>query len=164
MASKAKLEPPGDVEVGGGVIVRRAKHVLAGNHYGGLEDLEWQRHGTTPRDEYFVSKFDDPYSYGVEEFRRTYWPQRWTVQLNLLNRLAESVAGCKFDLIFLNRYKDGSDQLGWHADDSPEMDDDRPILIMSFGATRDIWFRENVNPGDVYRTTMTDGRDRKSVV
>jgi alkylated DNA repair dioxygenase AlkB len=48
-----------------------------------------------------------------------------------------------FDVVFLNGYKDQSDQLGWHADDSPEMDDNRSIAIISLGAEREIWFRKN---------------------
>jgi alkylated DNA repair dioxygenase AlkB len=46
------------------------------------------------------------------------------------------------DVCFLNGYKDGHDQLGWHSDDSPEMDDERPIVTVSLGAEREIWFRK----------------------
>jgi alkylated DNA repair dioxygenase AlkB len=155
--SRAPLAPPGHVEVGGGVVVHRSPNVLAGHHLGGLLDLDWMRVGDTPRDEYFVSKHSDSYTYGAGAGRRTYDPMPWTVQLNLLHRVAESEARCKFDYIFLNHYRDGKDQLGWHADDSPEMDDSRPILIMSFGQEREIWFRENASPGDIYRASMPDG-------
>jgi alkylated DNA repair dioxygenase AlkB len=47
-----------------------------------------------------------------------------------------------FDVVFLNGYKDGSDHLGWHSDDSEEMDDMRPIAIVTLGQAREIWFRE----------------------
>lgn len=46
-----------------------------------------------------------------------------------------------FEVCFLNRYLDQSDHLGWHADDSPEMDDARPIAVISLGVEREIWFR-----------------------
>ena len=56
--------------------------------------------------------------------------------------LAELYAGYEFDVCFLNGYENGRDHLGWHADDSPEMDDARPIAIVSLGAEREIWFRD----------------------
>ena len=42
------------------------------------------------------------------------------------------------DVCFLNLYLNQRDYLGWHADDSPEMDDERPIVSVSLGAERDI--------------------------
>jgi alkylated DNA repair dioxygenase AlkB len=53
----------------------------------------------------------------------------------------EQVCGCVLDVCFLNRYLNQSDHLGWHADDSPEMDDARPVVTVSLGAEREIWFR-----------------------
>jgi alkylated DNA repair dioxygenase AlkB len=47
----------------------------------------------------------------------------------------------KMDVCFLNRYLNQSNALGWHADDSPEMDDERSIAVVSLGAEREIWFR-----------------------
>jgi alkylated DNA repair dioxygenase AlkB len=56
-------------------------------------------------------------------------------------------------MAFLNLYRDGSDYLSWHADDSDEMDDSRPIAIVSIGPMqlpnskkkpfREIWFAKN---------------------
>ena len=41
----------------------------------------------------------------------------------------------------MNRYLNQRDHLGWHADDSPEMDDERPIASISLGVEREIWFK-----------------------
>ena len=104
-------------------------------------DLAWTRHGTTPRMEYYHSVLGLPYSYGVKEFARTYESQPTTPALECLWDIAEQEAGCPFDVCFLNRYLDQSDHLGWHSDNSPEMDDGRPIAIISLGVEREIWFR-----------------------
>src|SRR5262249_3664707 len=55
--------------------------------------------------------------------------------------LLEAFLDTQFDVCFLNRYHNQSDQLGWHSDDSPEMDDERPIVTVSLGVEREIWFR-----------------------
>lgn len=107
--------------------------------------LDWVRIGSTPRREYYVNRLPNPqpYSYGSGEFARTYQPQPMTPIIDIIWELAEVHADCKFDVCFLNGYESGKDHLGWHADDSPEMDDDRPIAIVSLGADREIWFRPN---------------------
>lgn len=107
------------------------------------DDLDWVRHDKTPRSEYYANVAGTPYTYGTPPFARTYQAQPWTVGLVMLRQMAEKAAGCKFDVVFLNRYHDQTDHLGWHADDSPEMDDERPIAIISLGVERDIWFRGN---------------------
>jgi alkylated DNA repair dioxygenase AlkB len=64
----------------------------------------------------------------------------------------EAETGAILDVCFLNMYLDQRDQLGWHADDSPEMDDGRPIVTVSLGVEREIWFRPKT----------TDTIDRRS--
>lgn len=122
-----------------------------------LDMLQWIRVGTTPRDEYFVSDVEKPYTYGVADFARTYRPQPWSQMLRNLQGIAKAIAGMPMELCFLNRYHHGRDHLGWHADDSPEMDDARPIIIMSFGAAREIQFRPNDAPKDVSTLMMNSG-------
>lgn len=104
-------------------------------------ELAWVRHGTTPRMEYYHSRLGLPYSYGVPEFARTYESQPTTPILDALWKLAENEAACRFDVCFLNRYLNQKDHLGWHSDNSPEMDDARPIAIISLGVERAIDFR-----------------------
>lgn len=110
-------------------------------------ELTWNRYGSTPRDEYFASDIGLPYTYGVGAGVRTYQPQSWNIGLRFLQKQAEFWTRTigqpkKLEMVFLNKYNDGSDHLGWHSDDSPEMDDSRPIVIISFGAARELWFRK----------------------
>lgn len=104
--------------------------------------LDWVRIGSTPRREYYVNRKDgSPYTYGSGAGQRTYESMPTHPVIDLLWLGAEAAAGCEFDVCFLNGYEDQSDHLGWHADDSPEMDDSRPIAIVSLGAEREIWFQ-----------------------
>lgn len=105
------------------------------------DQLDWQRRGSTPRSEYYCNQFPVPYTYGRGRGVREYAPQPWHPLIVVVRDLVEKATGSTFDVCFLNRYHDQSDHLGWHADDSPEMDDARPIAIVSFGVERDILFR-----------------------
>lgn len=109
-------------------------------------ELSWIRHDKTPRSEYYVNDYLKPYTYGTPPYDRTYQAQPITLAISALRAMAEKAAGCSFEVGFLNLYHDQSDHLGWHADDSPEMDSNRPIAIVSLGVEREIWFRKN--PGD----------------
>lgn len=107
-----------------------------------LKSLNWVRVDNTPRSEYYVNDVLVPYSYGSNGFSRTYQVQEWTKTLRDIRSVVQELAGCKFETCFLNRYHNQLDHLGWHSDNSPEMDDSRPIVIVSFGVEREIWFRE----------------------
>lgn len=105
-------------------------------------DLAWVRHDKVPRREYYVAAGGQPYTYGVGPYARTYQSQALHPWIDWIWAKANHAARTNFDVCFLNGYEDGKDQLGWHSDDSPEMDDARPIAIVTLGQARDIWFRE----------------------
>jgi alkylated DNA repair dioxygenase AlkB len=46
-----------------------------------------------------------------------------------------------FNSLLLNRYRDGRDRMGWHADDEPELALGHPIASLSLGASRSLRFR-----------------------
>lgn len=60
----------------------------------------------------------------------------WSPLLLQIRQRLEGVAGCRFNCLLLNRYRDGRDTMGWHADDEPELDPAAPIASLSFGAPR----------------------------
>lgn len=107
--------------------------------------------------EYYCNDFDRPYTYGQKEYARTYEPQPYHPLITMMREQLEDLTGHKFEVCFLNGYRDGKDQLGWHADDSPEMDDARPIGIISLGAEREIWFRGNDRKDDVAKLKLASG-------
>lgn len=108
--------------------------------------LDWEQRGA-PRREYFCSQVGLPYTYGSGNGVRTYHPRPITPDIAVLWAAAEHTVGVKFELCFLNGYHDEKDHLGWHADDSPEMDDTRPIAVATFGAEREIWFKPQGTKG-----------------
>lgn len=111
--------------------------------------LPWEKRGQTPRREVFFNDSGKPYTYGVPPYDRTYVPHTvWDIEVAKIRAAAEKQFGCKFEACFINGYADDHDSLQWHADDSPTIDHTRPILVYSFGAEREIWFKENEAPND----------------
>ena len=106
------------------------------------QELDWQRRGDTPRMEYYVNEFGVSYIYGRGRGQREYLAQPTHEVITEIQQQIEELTHTKFEVCFLNRYLNQSDHLGWHADDSPEMDDSRPIAIVSLGVERDIMFRK----------------------
>jgi alkylated DNA repair dioxygenase AlkB len=44
--------------------------------------------------------------------------------------------GACFDSVLCNRYRDGQDSIGWHADDEPALGPDPVVASLSLGAPR----------------------------
>jgi alkylated DNA repair dioxygenase AlkB len=126
-----------------------------------FHELEWLRHPKVPRSEYFVSRIGKPYAYGKAEYARTYEPQPSHEALDGIWALTEQMASCKFDVCFLNKYHDAQDQLGWHADDSPEMDDWRPIGVVTLmekaKEARELWFQAKGAPETLEKLPLGHG-------
>lgn len=103
-------------------------------------EAPWERREQTPRLETFFANEPVEYTYGAGRGVRTYRSTEWhPLALELRDRLNNEL-GARFDLCFGNAYENQKDQLGWHADDSPEIDQTEPIAIISLGVAREIWF------------------------
>jgi alkylated DNA repair dioxygenase AlkB len=63
-------------------------------------------------------------------------PLPWTRDLLELRERAEALTGRRFNSVLLNRYRDGRDGMGWHADDEPELGPEPAIASVSLGAPR----------------------------
>uniref|UniRef100_A0A1I8FX44 Fe2OG dioxygenase domain-containing protein n=2 Tax=Macrostomum lignano TaxID=282301 RepID=A0A1I8FX44_9PLAT len=83
--------------------------------------------------------FGRPYTYSHVKWEATddSWPQ---VLLELKNRLADEL-GVEFNSVMCNRYRDGKDKIGWHADDEPSLGRHPVIASLSFGETRRFMLR-----------------------
>lgn len=46
-----------------------------------------------------------------------------------MTKAAEDACGCRFELCFANGYAGEREHLGWHADDSPEIDDGKAHVV-----------------------------------
>ncbi|MFM8935582.1 MAG: alpha-ketoglutarate-dependent dioxygenase AlkB family protein [Vulcanococcus sp.] len=70
----------------------------------------------------------------------------WSPVLTTLRRQLEQQLGQPFNSLLLNRYRSGTDRMGWHADDEAELEASAPIASLSLGASRTLRFRPR--PGD----------------
>jgi alkylated DNA repair dioxygenase AlkB len=68
--------------------------------------------------------------------------QPWLPELLELKKKIEAVSGAEYNSVLLNFYRDGTDSVGFHADDEKELGNDPNIASISLGATRDFWMRE----------------------
>ena len=119
---------------------------------------------TDARLECFMSMTTRTYTYGEGRGVRTYTPVAYSpLVLDIQRQLnRDDISGLdgaaqdvfRYNVCFLNRYDNAAMQLGWHSDDSPGMDHDHPIAVVSFGQPREIWWRERGQPG----TTPADRR------
>jgi alkylated DNA repair dioxygenase AlkB len=79
--------------------------------------------------------------HGDPEARYTYSgtahePQPWTPTLEAVRARVSALAGSTFNAVLLNRYRDGRDGMGWHADGEAELGSEPVIASVSLGATR----------------------------
>lgn len=111
-------------------------------------DLPWENREGAPRRECWFNPYGREYTYGSGEHARTYQAHPLDDREYFSYAIAGVMAtlnhqtGASYDCCFVNGYAHGRQHLGWHSDDSPEMDQAHPIATVSLGAEREIWFRE----------------------
>ena len=109
------------------------------------ESTDWINVGA-PRDECFMSLTPLNYSYRQNV---SYESIEMTPIVNSIMVLLNNVTNSEYDICFLNKYIDETKFLGWHSDDSPNMDKNHPIASVSFGASREIWIKAIGDKGDI---------------
>ena len=72
-------------------------------------------------------------------------PQPWTPELLQIKSKLEQIAQWKFNSCLLNLYHDGSEGMGWHSDDEPELVQTAPIASLSLGAARKFSFKHKID-------------------
>lgn len=71
----------------------------------------------------------------------TMQPRPWPPALRSVLSQVSAAAGCPFNAVLANLYRDGQDCMGWHADDEAELGPAPVIASLSLGATRDFVLR-----------------------
>lgn len=84
-------------------------------------------------------------------------PQAWTPLLEELRAKVERLAGCRFNSVLLNLYRNGNDSVSWHADDEPDLGRTPNIGSLSLGASRRFEFRRRTDHGERFRVTLDAG-------
>nr|XP_056715162.1 DNA oxidative demethylase ALKBH2 [Euleptes europaea] len=77
----------------------------------------------------------------------TFSPKPWIPVLEHIRDQIRRVTSHTFNLVLINRYKDGHDHIGEHRDDEQELVPHSPIASVSFGACRDFVFRHGASRG-----------------
>jgi alkylated DNA repair dioxygenase AlkB len=62
--------------------------------------------------------------------------QVWLPELLTLKKKIEAISGADYNSVLLNFYRDGSDAVGFHADDEKELGQNANIASVSLGAAR----------------------------
>ncbi|RKP53515.1 alpha-ketoglutarate-dependent dioxygenase AlkB family protein [Pararobbsia silviterrae] len=68
-------------------------------------------------------------------------PGAWTPAVLELRRAAERASGVTFNSVLINRYRNGVDSMGWHADKERELGPEPVIASVSLGVTRVFQFQ-----------------------
>lgn len=77
-----------------------------------------------------------PYRYSGQTLPPRPWPPGLAELLAPVCRKVNEAAATPFNHVLVNRYRDGNDSMGYHADDEPELGEDPVIACISLGRTR----------------------------
>jgi alkylated DNA repair dioxygenase AlkB len=111
-----------------------------------LAEIPWEQHQVRimgrlldcPRLSCWIGDPGTAYVYSRVRFE----PRPWTPTLALLRERVSAAAGVHFNSVLANRYRNGRDAMGWHADDEPELGPEPVIASLSLGAPRAFAFRD----------------------
>lgn len=82
---------------------------------------------------------DEPYAYTYSNSTKT--AIYWTQNLQSIKQKVESLTSHSYNSCLLNLYHDGSEGMGWHSDNEPELLRNGAIASVSFGAERKFVFK-----------------------
>lgn len=107
--------------------------------------IDWQQHSVSlfgrkilqPRLTAWFSDAGVSYCYSGIRME----PQPWPTLLEELRDELRQKLGSEFNSVLLNAYRDGSDAMGWHADDEPELGPEPLIASISLGQARTMRIR-----------------------
>ncbi|WP_416668277.1 alpha-ketoglutarate-dependent dioxygenase AlkB family protein [Egbenema bharatensis] len=84
-------------------------------------------------------------------------PHPWTPTLLDLKQKVDPLSGVVFNSVLLNLYRDGTDSMGWHSDDEPELGTNPVIGSLSLGGTRRFMLRHRFEKGLKHQLELTSG-------
>lgn len=105
-----------------------------------LTDIPWETHRIrifgrqvdSPRLSCWIGDADAAYVYSGTRFE----PRAWIPALAALRQRLEDTCQARFNSVLANLYRDGTDSMGWHSDDEPELGAQPVIASVSLGAER----------------------------
>ncbi len=125
------------------------------------EQIDWQQHrltlfGRTLNAPRLSAWYGDPDAhYGYSNIKLQ--PNAWITPLLEIKQIIEASSGEKFNSVLANLYRDGSDSMGWHADDEAELGDQPVIASVSLGAQRRMRWRHKQRKHASQNTDLPSG-------
>lgn len=124
------------------------------------DDISWEQHHITlfgktveePRLSAWFHVDGAPYVYS----RSIREAQPFSPLLASIMKKCEQVSGSTFNCALANLYRDGTDAMGWHADDEPELGREPVIASISLGAPRRFDLRHRAT-GHTERIVLPNG-------
>lgn len=104
--------------------------------------LSWEKREDAPRRETWSNDYNRSYTYGKGAGERTYNTVPWHSELLKIRDKIKDETGFYLEACFSNGYENEKHALGWHSDNDPGIDHSKPIVVISLGAERFIYFRE----------------------
>ena len=99
--------------------------------------------------------------YGNDAIEYTYSNQKkralpWTPLLMDIKKTVEACTGESYNACLMNLYHDGSEGMGWHADNEKEIKADSSIASVSIGAVRNFSFKHRFS-GEKHSLLLENG-------
>jgi alkylated DNA repair dioxygenase AlkB len=94
-------------------------------------NLNWLHVVKARKELFFAEEVGVTYSYGKPEFANVYVAEPLPKELKELLDVINVNDGTEYNVIFLNRYDEPTEHIGWHSDNSPEMCNEHPIGTLS---------------------------------
>lgn len=125
-----------------------------------IDEADWRRYAVrmfgreipSPRLTAWQAEDGVTYSYSGITLRSV----PWTSAVNEIRARVEKETGERFNSVLINRYRHGSDSMGWHADDERELGEKPVIASVSLGAERRFLLRHN-GTGEKVETVLPSG-------
>jgi len=87
----------------------------------------------------------------------TLQPEPWTSELLAIKYTIEQFTNCSFNSVLINRYRSGTDYIGWHSDNEKSLGLNPVIASLSFGASRKFKLRHQNNHLLQHELLLTHG-------
>lgn len=135
---------------------KHAKHLMS--YF--TEQLQWQQPSIVlygqerkiPRLQAWYGDPDSQYEYSKLMMQ----PLPWDTRLAKLKYACEQKCGAPFNSVLANWYRSGSDSMGMHSDNEPELGHQAVIASVSLGQTRRLTFK-NIHTKESHRIGLEHG-------
>lgn len=124
-------------------------------------DIQWQQkeirlYGRIHPQPRLTAWYGDPdTAYSYSGITLTALP--WTPVLLAIKDRVEEVSQATFNSVLLNLYRDGSDSMGWHADDEPELGKNPIIASVSLGQPRILQMKHRYKSSEKQSIPLANG-------